>query len=124
MKELNNFVNFENQRAKITIKSIYGREPLEGELIDLTKLASRRALREYIGMRLEDENLLQDGERSRKEAESDFKMYTKILKQLDQYECQLQNDTSLKGNTAPRRKSAKFTPPAATTFAERRSKKA
>lgn len=123
MKDLEKFVALLNQRAKLSIKSMYGREPLEGELADLTKLASRRALREHIEMLLEDENLLQDGERSRKEAEPDFKMYTKILKQLDQYECQLQNDTSLKGNTAPRKKSAKSTPPAATTSAGRRSKK-
>lgn len=86
MKELLAYVAEENHRIMQGIRLRFKREPLSGELMDLSTISGRIKIKEHLEFSLEDEVLHQDGERPLHEARTEYKRITKIVKQLEKYQ--------------------------------------
>lgn len=85
MTKLEKYVKEQNAILDARIKLRHKRAPLSGELIDLNTAAGQARLLQHFEYMLEDEVLLQDGERTRTEAAKDERKYTALLNELRVY---------------------------------------
>lgn len=85
MTKLERYVEEKNAAQTALILRWRNRAPRPEELIDLKTAAGQAWMLQHLECALEDESLLQDGERSRAEAAADERKYHELLHELQNY---------------------------------------